>query len=786
MSEQRMHERTLELLDFFRIRENVAGYALSAEGNAEVAGALPLTDPLAVAALKAKVEALRYCFRDGRSIPQTSYQRIDDALRVISKPGTCLELGELWSLGMWADSYEIQRRWMLGVKHEELKAILESAPVLEQVASTAFRVVGKDGEVRDLPELRDIRVRIQKINQDIERTTASFFQDEQSRAMLQSDLPTQRDGRTVLAVKAGSKARIKGIVHEVSATGQTVFIEPEALVQKNNQLVEEEARYQRELLRILRETTAKLHNSYEAVQAARHFLSLMDALYARARYSHLHDGVFAEPCETGLKLVKARHPILGAKAVPIDLQMPDEARTLIITGPNTGGKTVSLKTAGLFSLMNQFGLALPAGYGTALPVFDGVWADIGDEQSIDQSLSTFSGHMRTISAIVAGATGRSLVLLDELGSGTDPEEGCAIAMALLDLFIDRGALIMVTTHHGILKNFGYTKAGVLNASVDFDKDTLSPTYRILMGIPGESRALEIAVKNGLSAEVVNGAKAYLRDERTDVSAMIRGLSAKHQELDSLRVEEKQRLREAMDEQRKADLKELQLRQKEAELRTQGVSELKELLSESRKTLENLVRALREEELTKEKTQEVKDFLLALEEKVLGADRELKLQVRSLKPGAKLDVALAPGLPVLILPARKRGRIVRAGKKGYWLVETDAMRLTVDAADLEPAEELKAQAPSVTVEAARDRSNRAVLELDLRGYRLVEAIDALERQLDAAVMEGLHGFSIIHGTGEGILQQGVRETLSRYPGIAAFHYARPEEGGHGKTVVEFGS
>lgn len=783
-----MNGRALELLDFYRIRDNAAGYALSAEGAAAVASDLPLPEPAEVAELKARVEAIRFTLRDGRSVPQTSYQNIDEAARVISKPGTCLELGELWALGMWADSYDSQRRWMLGVKHEALRVELEAAPVLDQVAQTAFRVVGKDGEVRDLPELREIRSRIQKLNLDIERTTASFFQDEQSRSMLQSDLPTQRDGRTVLAVKAGSKGRLKGIVHEVSATGQTVFIEPEALVQKNNQLVEEEARYQRELLRILRETTAKLHDSHEAVDAARAALAVMDGLYARARYSHLNDGVFAETCELGLKLVKARHPILGSKAVPIDLALPDEARTLIITGPNTGGKTVSLKTAGLFALMNQFGLAVPAGYGTALPVFDGVWADIGDEQSIDQSLSTFSGHMRTISAIVAGATGKSLVLLDELGSGTDPEEGCAIAMALLDLFIGRGALTMVTTHHGILKNFGYTKEGVLNASVDFDRDTLSPTYRILMGIPGESRALEIAVKNGLSSEVVDGARAYLRDERTDVSAMIRGLSVKHKELDSMRLEEKQRLRDAMEEQRKADLKELKLRQKEAELRSAGVAELKELLSESRRTLENMVRALREGELTKEKTQEVKDFLASLEDKVTDADRELKLQVRSLKPGAKAaeQAPLGPGSAVLILPARKRGRIVRAAKKGYWLVETDAMRLTVDEADLEATEELKAQAPSITVEAARDRSNRAVLELDLRGYRLVEAIDALERQLDAAVMEGLHGFSIIHGTGEGVLQQGVRETLSRYPGVAEYHYARPEEGGHGKTVVSFGA
>jgi DNA mismatch repair protein MutS2 len=241
----------------------------------------------------------------------------------------------------------------------------------------------------------------------------------------------------------------------------------------------------------------------------------------------------------------------------------------------------------------------------------------------------------------------------------------------------------------------------------------------------------------------------------------------------------------MEEQRKADLKELKLRQREAELRELGISELRTLLSESRKTLENLVREVREGELTKAKTLEVKEFLAGLEERVESADRDARLKERALKAGAKAPAAIAEGSAVLVLPGRKRGRVLRAVKGGKWVVETDALRLTVDEADLEPTVELERKAPSISIEASSSRSNRAVIELDLRGYRLVEAIAALERQLDAATMEGLTGFSIIHGTGEGVLQQGVRETLARYPGVKDFHYARPEEGGHGKTVVAFG-
>lgn len=781
----KMHEHALALLDFSRIRDDVAGYCLSEEGAHAVRSSLPAGDSPAVSNLKNQSTAVRELFRDVRSTPSGSFAPVDEAARIAGMPGACLSVEELWALGMWADAFGSLVRWMSGAQHDALKSELELAPDLAPVVQAAFRIVSPDGAVKDLPELREIRSRIRRLNMDIEKTTASFFQDENMRAMLQSDVPTQRDGRTVLAVKSGSKARLRGIVHEVSATGQTVYIEPEALVQKNNELVEEEARYLRELQRVLRETTARIFSYSDAIKKARVLCASYDGLYARARYSHMNDGIYAEESTTGIKLVHARHPILGSRAVPIDLCMPSGARTLIVTGPNTGGKTVALKTAGLFALMNQFGLAIPASYGSALPIFDGVWADIGDEQSMDQSLSTFSGHMKAISAIVDGATGHSLVLLDELGSGTDPEEGCAIAMALLDLFIERGALTLVTTHHGILKNFGYTKEGVLNASVDFDKDTLSPTYRILMGIPGESRALEIARKNGVADKVVDGAGKYLREERTDISALIRGLSDKHRELDSLRDEGKRRLLDAMEEQRKADLKELQLKQRESELRTQGVYELKMLLAESRKTLENLVREVREGELTKAKTQEVKEFLAGLEARVEMADRNARLQQRDLKAGSKPLAAITEGSPVLVLPARRRGRVLRAVKGGKWLVETDALRLTVDEADLESTIELEQKAPTVSIESSLSRSNRAVLELDLRGFRLLEAVDALEKQLDAATMEGLTGFSIIHGMGEGVLQQGVKETLSRHQEIKEFHYARPEEGGFGKTIVVFG-
>jgi DNA mismatch repair protein MutS2 len=484
--------------------------------------------------------------------------------------------------------------------------------------------------------------------------------------------------------------------------------------------------------------------------------------------------------------------------------MEGDTRRVIITGPNTGGKTVTLKTVGLFALMNQYGLALPAEEGTILPVFDGVYADIGDEQSLDQSLSTFSGHMTNIAAIAGAAGEDSLVLLDELGSGTDPQEGSAIAMAILDHFAERGSRLIATTHHGILKNYGYTRAGVENASVDFDGRTLSPTYRIVMGVPGESRAVDIAAGNGLPPSVVEGARAYLEGERSDVSALISGLKRKHQELDSVRLRtltEAERLRE---ERRRADLKELSLRQRELQLKEGTVGKLRHLLSESRKTLENLVRELKEGELTREKTRSVKDFLSDLESAVSAGAGELDGEAEALeaerlrleseeageaagggkgypeKPAPELPIG--PGTEVLAGPFRRRGRILRAGRRGAWIVEVGSLRMTLEERELIPVRSPRKEEKPLIARADLAEDTRAMFELNLRGMRLEEALHSLSRQIDAALLSGLREFSVIHGKGDGILSQGVHEFLRKAPQVADYYYSRPELGGFGRTEV----
>jgi DNA mismatch repair protein MutS2 len=817
-----MNERTFRLLEYGEILKRAAACALSEEAAARILDEAPLTDPEAVEELKTRVAAILE--KAGQGERRESLPPVAFLFPKLAVQGTSLEIEEAYALGIFIQRGEALKNWLLGLR--PLEEFLAGLPVCSDIAAGVFKVVDRDGKLRDLPEFRAIRRRIQRLQADLEAAVARYTGAEETRRMLQSPLPSQRDGRLVLALKANFRGRIRGIVHEVSSTGQTIFVEPEEAVERNNDILIEQRRLDAEILRVLRELSAGIAGRREDLVLFHGKIIELEILRAKARYAFETRGRFAVnaaagpaggpaagldapdvvPARERVILKGARHPLLGSSAVPIDLAMGEGIRTVIVTGPNTGGKTVALKTLGLFALMNQIGLALPAEEGTVLPVFDGIYADIGDEQSLSQSLSTFSAHMVNIAGITARAGARSLVLLDELGSGTDPEEGSAIAMAILDYLIEKKARLVVTTHHGVLKNYGYTREGVENASMEFDGQTLSPTYRILMGIPGESRALDIAARNGLRREIVERARSYLAEGRSDVSALITGLKEKHRELGSAREQaraEELRLRE---DRRKADLRELRLRQREAELKAGLVGRLEALLGESRKTLENLVREVREGELSREKTLKVKEFLRDLEEAVKAEEAALKAEQadiagdrRRIGPGDRGGAAeeaasppggalppLEPGVEVLAGEYKRRGRIVRLDRRNAsgaaWIVEIGSLKLSVDERDLVPlAPEKTAPKPlSASVDLASPQGPR--MELSLRGMRLEEALEALRRQIDAAVLAGMREFAVIHGKGEGILQKGVHDYLRGERAVADYYFSRPELGGFGRTEV----
>jgi DNA mismatch repair protein MutS2 len=715
----------------------------------------------------------------------------------LETPGSCLEIDEAYGLGIFTLGAEEFKAWILrGGEETGIASLAAALPGCAPVSGAVFRILTREGALRELPGLREIRNRIKNLGRELEGLTTRYTSGETYRRMLQSPTPSQKDGRTVLAVKANYRGRIKGIVHELSSSGQTVFIEPEEIVEKNNEIFIEEQRLRAEIRRLLLDLTKTIAALAPELKELHRGILYLEGIRARARYGLTRGYHYALDTQDSLILKGARHPLLGREAVPVDFVMAEGIRTVVITGPNTGGKTVALKTVGLFALMNQSGLALPAEEGTALPFFDGVYGDIGDEQSISQSLSTFSSHMTNIAGILEKAGSHSLVLLDELGSGTDPEEGSAMAMAILDELFEKGSRILVTTHHGILKNYGYSRQGVENASVEFDGHTLSPTYRIVMGIPGESRALDIAGRNGIGPETIARARTYLAGERSDISELIKGLKHKHRELDQALREGKDLETRLREERRRADLKELRLRQKELDLKSGSLGTLRGFLSESRKTLENLVRELREGELTREKTLKVKEFLKDLETRTALRDEELEKEAALLReeslrfeaggsdPGAPQSgpESLRPGMEVLAGTSRRRGTIVKAGKKDAWIVELGSVRMSFPAGELFPAALSGEKKRTVSISSELSGPARPSMELNLRGMRLEEALEALERQLDAASLAGLREFAVIHGKGDGILQKGVHDYLKKQNAVAEYFFSRPELGGFGRTEV----
>ena len=796
-----MNDKSISLLEFDRIRSQVASSALSSEAAAHIAADAPRTGADEVNRLKKAVSQFLDRMHAGGEEPQGSLPDIHALLLKLRVEGAVLELDEAFALGLFLERGRALVEWLLAgyeappqTEAGDIFATAGEMPDCRAPLEAIFKILDREGKMRDLPELKDFRRRIQSLRSDLETTLQGYTATEDARRLLQSTLPSQRDGRVVLALKANFRGRIKGIIHEVSATGQTLFVEPEDVVEKNNLILIEERKLAMEIRRILRNLSARLASFLPALLEFHQQTLYLETIRARARYSHDIRGTFADPGPISLN--QARHPLLGRHGVPIDLRLFEGQQGLILTGPNTGGKTVSLKTLGLLSMMNQFGLALPAKEGTSLPIFDGIFADIGDEQSLSQSLSTFSAHIVNISAICEIAGNQSLVLLDELGSGTDPQEGSAIAMAILDCLIDKGCRFAITTHHGILKNYGYTRQGVENASVDFDRHTLSPTYRIVMGIPGESRALEIAERNGLSPAIVASARSYLQEERSDVSAMIVALKQKHQDLDAETAwvkEESQRLKE---ERRRADLRELRLRQEELHAREGGAGRFRLLLEESRKTLENLVRELKEGEVTRDKTLKVKDFIrelegtAALEAEALAADRQLLAEATARYEQEEPDAGgflagkaeLRPGIDVLVGAFKRQGRIIREDKKGFWVVEIGSLRMTMKDEELIPikAQPREMQPQIASLDLAAD--THAHLELNLIGMRLEEALETLQRQIDAALLAGLHEFSVVHGKGNGVLQKGVHDFLAGQRHVADYYFSRPELGGFGRTEV----
>ena len=844
-------------LDFYRIRNTIACLCISEEGKEILLERESTDDKDTMHHLKALGKEWNTYLHSTYPQALSAWPPVKNLFNHLGVQGASLLQEDVFAILLFCNSVIKARNNILKAKEDlnlkELASEAEKLSSLDQARTEILYIIDESGQIKDLPQLREIRNNIARLHREIENSIRKYTSDSSLAGALQSNVPAFKADRQLIAVKASHRNDIKGIIHEVSASGQTVYIEPEEAVRANNDLIQEEFHLQSEIRRVLVELTSKLTLYKEDFISSHETMLTLDVTYAAARYQESINGIFAEDCDLEIEppvIIKARHPLLGDKAVPVDIRFMDGKRVLIVTGPNTGGKTVTLKTVALFSLLNQAGFPVPAAEGTRLPVFSSIFADIGDEQSIDQSLSTFSAHMKKIAEMVQNADEKSLVLLDELGSGTDPQEGGAIAMAALDTLIEKKAFVLVTTHHGILKNYGYTHPSCINASVEFSTDTLSPTYRLLMGVPGESHAIDIALRSGLPVNIVEQAKTYISTQQADVSTLIQGLTAKHAELDQLLTEQKNKDEDLQNLNLKLLNKENVLKEKEIELQKLEHTQSFAFLKETRKELENLVRVLREGEITREKTLSVKQFIQELGEKVdeqettiekaeealkesmekareteftmtqngirIGRAKDRKNSSKKTKSRLSNTEALykveatplpprthkeekyskgvnpsellfKPGVEVYAGKARRKGVLVHKEKNNVWTVQFGSMKMNVPQQQLMviPKKEqspdtlvsVEGYSPDVTLD-----SEKPVFELRLMGLRFEEAMKALEKQLDLCTIHNFTQFSIIHGKGSGILQQGVHDYLSHYPGVKEFHFAPPEEGGSGKTYV----
>ena len=614
--------------------------------------------------------------------------------------------------------------------------------------------------------------------------------------VLQEALITQRDGRFVVPVKAECKGSLPGLVHDISSSGATLFVEPMGVVQANNELKELEAREEKEIERILRELSAQCADAMEYILLDYDMLVHLDMIFARAQLSYTMNASRPEVVRRGaISLKRARHPLLDqAKAVPVTVELGGDYDTLVITGPNTGGKTVTLKTLGLLCLMAQCGLHIPADSGSTVRVFDRILADVGDEQSIEQSLSTFSAHMSNTVEILRQADDDSLILFDELGAGTDPVEGAALAIAIIQHARSKGALIAATTHYAELKTFAMTTAGVENASCEFDVQTLRPTYRLLVGIPGKSNAFAISRRLGLDESVIADAKAQMDSESLRFEDVLAQLEEKRQRLEKAQTGANRLWQQREEDARKARIFREQMEKAKENARAKGEAEAKRIVREAQQKTEEIFAQL--EELRKQQTraanfQQVNDAKAAIRHDLKEA--EAVLHSRDQEPEAPAPSRpIAVGDLVELAGVKTAATVLNVNGDGSMLLQAGKMKMTVKAGQvrlLESAEEIEKRKKQA---AAAQRKNvspqiqlaaRAASELDIRGMETLEAESVVENYIDAAVMAKLGTVTIIHGKGTGALRKAVHEMLKRNRAVKSFRLGRYGEGEAGVTVVE---
>jgi len=705
----------------------------------------------------------------------------------IIEPGDFLEItGTLFALNRLISFF----RGKQGIKYPLLADYLLDLPLLAGLEREIKQKISEEAEVSDdaSPDLLRTRRQLGNLRGKVRDKLESMIRSAEMQKYLQDPLVTIRNERYVIPVKQEYRPQVPGLVHDQSASGATLFIEPLVVVEINNEIRRYEAMEKAEVLRILRQLSQLVAVHEQELRDILQALALVDFILAKGKVSNDLD--CGEPImnERGfLKIVQGRHPLLKGKVVPITVDLGKTFDTLIITGPNTGGKTVSLKTVGLFVLMAQSGLHVPAQTGTELSVFEGIYADIGDEQSIEQSLSTFSSHLTNIVDILQKANSRSLVLLDELGAGTDPTEGAALAMAILEYLMETKTKIIATTHYSELKSFAFHQERTENASVEFDIETLRPTYRLMIGIPGKSNAFEISQRLGLKKEIVERARGFLSKEDVRTADLIANLET-NQLLAEKESQEAQSLKKTAQELLiKVEKQEEELEEKEKTVLQKAQQEALSIVADARRESESILKEVRKAKKTAgtEAVQKMQGLRNKLQEK---EDLLSDVAFRETEGDALKSEEVEPGMKVLLKRLNQVALVLeKPNANGEVLVQAGIMKVFVDLKDLGKVEEEeikqkweKTGIGKIVTAKAKELST----ELHIRGLTVDEALFETEKYLDDAYLAGLPQVYIIHGKGTGTLRKVITDLLKKHSFVASYRLGGYHEGGHGVTVVEF--
>ena len=787
-----MNHKITETLEFARIKGMLAHYLVSAAGHHELERMVPQGDYDRVQQYLTETTDGADILRLEGGIPIPKLADIQPQMKRL-KIGANLNGTELAQVTKVLQTSMSVKNFFDELREKKIKLrvldqLVDRLVTIPSITQRLVRSVDPDGRLNDeasskLHGIRQLIVKTEgEIHQQMERYTRG-----KGAKYLSEPVVTIRNDRYVVPVLARYRNKLGGVVHDQSASGQTLYIEPAGVVEYNNRLRQAQIEERQEMLRILAELSALIAPYRHDIQNNERVLGKLDFINAKAALAH--DMKASLPLlsrENHVNLRRARHPLIDPKkVVPNDIKIGEDYQAIVITGPNTGGKTITLKTLGLIQLMGQSGLFIPAEEGSTIGVFDNIFADIGDEQSLEQNLSTFSGHMDNVKAILDQITDRSLVLLDELGAGTDPKEGAALAMAILDQIGSKGSTVVITTHYPELKVYGYDRAKTINASMEFDTETLQPTYRLMLGIPGRSNGIEIAQRLGIDAAVIDEARSLVSDDSQDLNKMIGDLVAQRKAA----REENERLTKLVADnertQKELDEKLTRFNEQRDKLFDQARSKANHQVSMAKRKANSIIHHLRQLEM--QQGANVKENQLIDAQGALNAlhQEDPRLKHNSVLKRAKAKHDLHKGDAVMVKSYGQYGELLDKRGNHKWEVQIGILKMEIDERDLEkvdkkslPKEKETRRSSAVHTTQTRHTSAR----LDLRGHRYEQAMSELSDFIDHALLNNLSSVTIIHGKGTGALRKGTQQYLQSNPRVKSFSYAAPNNGGDGATIV----